>query len=417
MKRIKPLLFLCLSLLLAAAAPGATLTPEEAAREALRHNRDLAVARAVIARAEARLIAAGLWSNPTFEAGAERGVRGADGERMVGLMQRFPLAGRLEKARRVARVDVAMAMAEYREVRRRLAGEVLGLARRGIALERKEAVLRENRKLLEAIRDQTTRLTATGGAAASDTLMAGLEMARLDLDLGRLEVEKQALHTRLNGLMGREPEAPLRLAGKLPALPSPDELRREAQAASGRRPDRQLALLRGRRARAEEILARARRWEEVGIGVDVMHEPGMETTVGLRISVPLPLWDRQQGAIAESRAAREEARAALAALDLAIATEIREAGERLQSLMALLKKAGGEDHRLARENTRLLEATYATGETPFLAVFEGRRQELALRLAAVELEEAWLAAYTEWETRTARFAPVSPVPKARRPKK
>ena len=48
----------------------------------------------------------------------------------TGFKQRFPITGRLTKAKAVARVDVAQAMAEVRNQERLLAGEVLGLESR-----------------------------------------------------------------------------------------------------------------------------------------------------------------------------------------------------------------------------------------------------------------------------------------------
>jgi cobalt-zinc-cadmium efflux system outer membrane protein len=131
-------------LLLALSAPGETFTPESAAAFALRQNKDLVAARILISEAEGRLVQAGLWKNPEFEIGAEFDPRNSDGDQRyaAGFMQKFPLAGRLSKARSVARVDVAMAIEELRDKERMLAGLVLGKARALLVVDRKLRIAR-----------------------------------------------------------------------------------------------------------------------------------------------------------------------------------------------------------------------------------------------------------------------------------
>ena len=94
------------------------LTPESAVAMALAENRDLVAARFAIRQAEGRLKQAGLWPNPEFELGGKNDRAFAnEGEYdfATGFKQRFPITGRLKKAKVVARVDVAMAMAEVRK--------------------------------------------------------------------------------------------------------------------------------------------------------------------------------------------------------------------------------------------------------------------------------------------------------------
>jgi cobalt-zinc-cadmium efflux system outer membrane protein len=405
------MLFLRSLLILLAAATialGENFTPETAAVFALRHNKDLIAARHLIAEAEGRLVQAGLWNNPEFELRTDLDLRRSDGDRIYegGFMQRFPWSGRLARARAVARVDVAMAIEELRDKERLLAGSVLAKARALLVVERKLRLNDENRELLNRIYQQTSTLTAAGKASAAEARVIELEQTTLGLSRETLVVERQSNLAELNGLLGRAPDEAVSLRGALPPAPGAATLQSAAVGAISRRPDRQLAALQIDKSQAEQRLAKVERWEDIGIGAGVTREreEGMyDTMVGLTVSVPLPLWNRNQGRVAETQAAQQRATAGVEALDLAIATEIREAQARVTGLAGVLTRTRGPAIELARQTTRLNEETYAAGTGSFLTVFESRKQRLAIEQAAIDTEEQLATAITDWETRSAFF--------------
>jgi len=397
-------------LVLATVAHGEDFTPESAAAFALRHNKDLIAARHLIAEAEGRLVQAGLWSNPEFDFRAEFDSRRSEGDRLYegGFMQRFPWSGRLAKARTVARVDVAMAVEELRDKERMLAGDVLGKARALLVIERKLRINDDNRELLDRIFKQTSALTATGKASAAEARVIELEQTTLALAREALVVERRAKLAELNGVLGRAPADTLSLGGTLPSSPDDATLRAAAAQAASERPDRRLAALQIDKAQAEQRLAKAERWEDIGIGAAITREreEGMyDTMVGIGVSIPLPLWNRNQGRIAETQASQQRAAANVEALDLTIATQVREAQARVTGLAGVLARTRGPALDLARQNTKLLEETYASGTASFLTVFESRKQRLAIEQAAVDTEEQLAAAITDWEMRAAHFPP------------
>ncbi len=393
-----------------AQAHALTFTPEEAAVSAIRNNKDLIAARFLIAEAEARLVQAGLWSNPMLQMAGESDGNGDEGDYEVsaGFMQRFPLARRLAKAREVSRVDVAMAIYELHDRERMLAGEVLGRARARLIVDRRVAINDENRAVLDRMLDQAMSLVAAGKAGAADPRLIELEQTTLALQRDTLLVEGRAIVADLNRLLGLDATTALTISGDLPTVPSQEILVEAKRAALERRPDRRLALLQIDRTRAEEVLARAEKWEDLIVGLEVLNEQmeHMEATmVGLQVSVPLPLWNRNQGRVAEAQAAQQRAAAALEGRELAILTEIQEAEARLTGFADVVRRTRGQAVELARRNTQLLEETYAAGSTPFLTVFESRRQRLNVQQSAVEIEERFAAALSEWEMRTVHFPP------------
>jgi cobalt-zinc-cadmium efflux system outer membrane protein len=400
--------FLLKLLVMTLVARGEDFTPESAAAFALRHNKDLRAARHLIAEAEARLVQAGLWTNPEFDFRTEFDLQHGKGDEIYrsGMTQRFPWSGRLDKALTVARVDVAMAVGELRDKERRLAGEVLGKARSLLIVHQKLRINDENREVLDRIFKQTSALTATGKASAAEARVIELEKTALALAREALAVDVRTKLAELNGLLGRAPSEPITLSGTLPSAPDQVTLRDAAARAVRDRPDRQLAALQLNRAQAEQHLAKAERWEDIGIGIEITRERDQgewETMVGIGASVPLPLWNRNQGRIAEAQAAQQRASSNIEALDLGIATEVREAQTRVTGLAGVLARTRGAALDLARQNTKLIEETYASGAASFLTVFESRKQRLAIEQTAVEIEEQLAAAITDWEMRTTHF--------------
>jgi cobalt-zinc-cadmium efflux system outer membrane protein len=237
----------------------------------------------------------------------------------------------------------------------------------------------------------------------------------LDLEGESMNAARRAMLVELNGMLGRPVDDPLTISGTLPDVPGSETLQAVAQhAIEQRRPDFRMAELEIDRARSEEALARAERWEDVGVGLAAMRQRQTfdgqignmtNSMVGIAVTIPLPLWNRNQGRIAEAQAMRQRALAGLEAKQLAIATEIREAETRMTGLAVVLGKTRGPAVELARENTKLLEETYASGGTPFLMIIESQKQRLDLEKSALQTEDQLAAAISAWEMRTGYFAP------------
>ena len=102
------------------------------------------------------------------------------------------------------------------------------------------------------------------------------------------------------------------------------------------RPDYVAAQSTAEAARQSAALARAQKWEDIGIGLNATEErsedapEGFErdTFVGLRFSLPLPLWNNNSGRIQEATAAAVRAEKEIDALALTIDAEAAAARER-----------------------------------------------------------------------------------------
>lgn len=390
-----------LFLVMAVCVNAASFTPETAATYALRNNPELIAARFLIHEAEGRLIQAGLWRNPEFEVDTDFAMRSWRGDRLVNLTlnQKFPLAGRLAKARTVARVDVAMSIEEFHNQERLIAGNVLGQARNILLFDKRITLANSQLALLDRILEQTSALASSGTGDTTGIGIAQLEKATLALQRESQIVSRAAALDQLCGLLGIVPGNPLVITGFLPSLPASFDITPD-------RADLRLALLNADKSNAEQHLARVEKWEDLNVGIGYTREKDggqYENMAQLKFSLPLPLWDRNQGRLAETRAASERALADIEARRLAIETEIREARTRALGLASILSQINGSTMKLAKQNTARIELSVASGFASFLTIYESRRQHLNLATTALDTQTQLVAAITDWQTRTGQL--------------
>ena len=403
----------------AVAGPLATnLTPESAATTALAENRDLAAARFAIRQAEGRLKQAGLWPNPEFELGGKNDSAFANqGEYdlATGFKQHFPITGRLTKAKAVARVDVAMALAEVSNQERLLVGEVLGRSRELLVTREKLKANEEIQGVIQKVIEVSEKRLKVAEVSAADVNLAKLELQKLTLAQAAFLNQQEITATALNRLLGREPKMPLQMSGAVATEFDTNMVAEVSRQALARRPDRQLFALGIDRAGAEITLARAEKWADWTVGFDYSRGVskfdapiGTKTDnfLGVSVSIPLPLWNKNQGRISEAQATQQRAEAELQALDLRIATEAQTAENQMRRLFGILRQYREESIKLADENIALLQKGYADGLVSITAVIQAQQQLTDLRRSYLEALAEFIRAKTDWETATGATLPV-----------
>lgn len=378
-------------------SPTAAVSVEDAVDEALHANRDLQTAYFTIEQARARLVQAGLWPNPALDfSGAHDFAFANEGEyaTTTGFEQRFPVAGRIGRAKDVARVDVALALAEVHDAARRLIGEVQSAFYEVLVLN---AQIVERERLV----DIAGRLVNVSEARAKlaevsalDVNTARIERQRLELERNLLVAQQRARSAELNRLLGRTPEAPVTVTGEIVAPIKPlagATLRSEALQ---HRPDLRQVSLQADRARAERELARAERWEDwtLGFGYDrdrqvVNGAPPQraDQLLGLRLTIPLPLLNQNQGRIAEAASLEAQAKSRASALELAVLTEVEAAYRRVEEIKQVVDGYRSKVIPLTDRNVALAQDAYRAGLTSVTQVVQVQRQQSELRTGYLDV--------------------------------
>ena len=373
------------------------LSMEGAVQAALMGNRDLAAARFAVKKAEGRLRQAGLLPNPEIEFnGFSDFITSGDGEGefIIGLHQVLPLTARLPLAREVSRVGVAEALREVRNHERLLIARVQELYVRTQAARRRSVAAGEAREDAAASSGlAATRLTAGQGTLAESAL-ARVDEQRWGTVATSAATEAETLLLDLKTAAGMPAGAPLALTQTLES--AVDDLRARAGLSRATyRPDVELALLGMDRGGAETRLAQASAWEGIRVGVEYMQDRGVDAPggidtghfLGVKVSLPLPIWDRKTGEIDVARATEEERTARVRALELEVGNDISAASRRVSLLEDQWRRYGRDTQPVIDAASREMVQGFEQGRVEARDLLLVRAQSTTLQVEATRIIE------------------------------
>ncbi len=403
--------FCALILTLGSRGTALGLTLDGAVDRALANNLDLRAAYYNLEIGRGKLIQAGLWPNPELEfSGNTERPFSTEGERIYssGFAQAFPISGRLAKAKRVARVDVAQAILEIRNRERLLIGDVQKDFLSALILRRQIAVRNESKEVNQDLLNISEARLKKAEVSEVDVNLARTEVQRLQLENDLLSADLDARLVALRQKLGLAPDTPLTLEGDLDELLS-RFLATGAGFSPALRPDLRLTELGIDRARAELALARAEAWEDWRVGLDyeddrTLDDPnGLRTDrfVGLKLAIPLPLWNRNQGRVYEQRATAEQARQQVEALVLTIRAEVAAAAARASKLKEVAGLYSKNVLPLYNRNLSLLRQGYAQGLSEFSQIVQTQNQQVSLRVTYFDAQTRYAEALVDLETAAA----------------
>jgi cobalt-zinc-cadmium efflux system outer membrane protein len=374
---------------IAAENGGGTITLDGIGDRVRRHNPQLAAARLRIEEARGRLDQAGRLANPELDFDFVQNVRAPERGFRIELLQRFPLTGRLRLEKAVSRAELAAAEAEVRDVERKLVAEARSLAVKLLSLRQQHALRGKQLSTSRELADFMLKRVETGEASLVDAAQAQLERGQIESALLLLESERAALLGELRPLLGMRAPGPLEIAG---GLPMPGVAPKTAGGPAGRG-DFQAAQHGADAARENAALARANKWADIGAGLTAEHTRtedapvGFErdTLLGVKFSLPLPLWNANEGRIREANAAAVRAEKEVGALAAQIRGEVAAA---LGEMAGLARVASSVADDLIPQSQRIedqLRTSYGIGQTAFTEVVRarGRRFDLEVQLATV----------------------------------
>lgn len=373
-----------------------------------RHAPAVRVARTQLLRGEAaeRGAAPLFPDNPELSVGAGPRVVAGDTaiDLQASLRQRFEVAGerglRLEAARRFQeRLE-----AELDQVRWQVHRDVHAAFH--VALVARERTRAAERLLAfqERLQEIASRRFEAGGVSPLVVRIAEGETAQARVSLIAAEQASEAARLRLAELSGWPAANPPEPAGALDPPREAPSLDRIVEVAARYQPVLRTLSASIAEAEARVELADREAWPEPAIGVQIVREgaeggsSASETVVLGTLSVPIPLWRRNQGDRAAARA------------ELAISSE--QASAFARRLGARLARTKGAVDAAARrvaaygekilprfeENLRLIRRAYELGEIDILEVSVARERFLRIQTAALDAYADYFRAAAELES-------------------
>ena len=389
----------------ALAEPGVVVSLASVGDRVRAQNPDLAAARLRIKEANGRLTQSGRLQNPElgFELSHDPRFRARAAE--VSFSQRFPLTNRLQLEKSVSATEVKVAQAEVREVERKLISE----AREGIvnvlAVRQRRELLRSQVDVSQRFADTLSENAAKGEASALDAGQAKLETAGINLELRQLDAEEAAATGAIKPLLGMHPGETLHVGGSLPEMALP-----AGAVSPSSRPDFQATALEAEAAGQNVALEEAKRREDVEAGLFVSadrseDEPegyDREAMVGVRFSLPLPLWNKNEGAIQEAKAREERLKKETPALGRGIRLEAEAAAAEMRQWLKLARETETTLLPLATEQAAAAEDAWQKGLGELVNVFRARERRLQIQASRLDAVKQFHLARVRYETAIAK---------------
>lgn len=372
------------------ADPSGTLTLRQALALALARNPELAAMSYDIRISEARILQAKLVPNPELEftgeniAGSGEFSGGRRAENTLLLGQLIELGGK--RRSRIREASSARDLAEFdyeakkREVFLKTAQDFVDV----LARQRRVAI---NEQLVGLANDFIPNVVKRIEAGKASTL----EKTRFDVAIGsaRIDLERArhdlaAARQRLASRWGSPKPGFASAAGNLDATPSVASLDVLAQRLPA---NPRLARFGAEIAQREAALAREKAAAVPDLTVQGggrRHSEKDDATAVIGFSVPLPLWNRNQGNIRVARERIEQAGAEQTAAATALMTELTDAYEKLEQARAAIAILRANVLPGADEALKATTEGYEAGRFSYLDVLEARRTTGAARIQYLE---------------------------------
>jgi cobalt-zinc-cadmium efflux system outer membrane protein len=350
-------------------------------------NPDLAAARLRINEALGRMKQAGRLSNPELETSFEHNPRFREGRFEVGISQRFPVTERLRLEKQISVNQLKSAEAEVRDVERQLIAHAKAAVVEVLAIRQSRELLKKQMELASRFSESLVAAAEKGEGSALDAASAGLEAAGISAKLRQLDAEEAGAIGVIKPLLGMAPGTSISVSGELPlpVIPS-DGVNPE------RRPDFQIAMLDVDAARQGIALQQALQHDDLEAGLFAAAERAEdapdgfdnEAIIGLRFRIPLPLWNKNVGAIDEARAKHERRKLEATALARNIRLEAESDHAQMSEWAKLVRELDETLLPLAEKQTKAADDAFSHAQTDIQTVIRSR--EKSLQLAAARLD-------------------------------
>lgn len=313
-----------------AVEPAGPLTLEAALAFALQANPDLAVARREVDAAAATRLQAQVFRNPEFSLGMED-VRQGTRQTTVQIGQPLELGGKrgarieaAERSRDVAEAELASRLAAVRATVIRGFYEVL-------AAQERERLAQGSLELARRALDAAARRVTAGKVSPVEETRARVAESGARVELTQASAELANARKRLSAAWGNPSPRFTQALGQLdavPLLPAFDDLLRQVEAA----PEWVRARQEVERREAIARLERTRRIPDVTISAGVQRREELRDNVALvGVSIPIPVFDRNQGNVLEALRRADKARDEQTAVGVRLRSELAQAQERFNA--------------------------------------------------------------------------------------
>ena len=385
-------------------ASGPAMTLEEAERLALAANPEIAVAARRVAIAEAHVPIAGALDDPMamyrgWGVPLSQPWNYNQAQNMFSISQTFPGRGKRDLRTSVAESDVDEAKANLEQVRLEVRVRV-HKAFDDLLLTDDEMRIHDQHLTIarHAIEDARIKYT-NGKVPQQDMLKAQVALTRLAEHMIRFDHDADLARARLNTLLGRDPNAPLRVTGQFAVLVTLPEARSLDDLAFRSRPDLLAAEQAAERSHKEKALASKAFVPDFTVSAGYMiQQPGAFARNAYMVegSMNLPWLNHRKhdAEIAEATVLATEQDAELTAMRNAAFGQIQEALVEAEAAQKLAHLYHGQLRPQAEATLQSSVIAYENDKTDLLDLLDSQ-------MTVIDIDLAWLQAVGDFDARLA----------------
>ncbi len=383
-------------------APGATAAELIALARQL--NPEVAAAALSAEAAVARITSAGALPDPTFRISADnldqRDVSMNGTSVTFRLMQEFPLWGKRDLRREMARFDATAAGYRRRGAEFELIARVKSVFAARYATYRAHALTQRTLDTVltaaSTLRDRYTQ----GGTTQEDVLRLEIEAEELGIEIQRLRGQETKTAAQLNALLNRHPNAPLAVPVALRPLP------RERGMSVAVLVDRAIKLnpmiaegeAKAASASVAQSLAERNRYPDVTLGIMTKQDRDGYAGTGVMGELRIPLqWGAKKAEIAAASAERAAAEQRLNTLKANLGAEVAGMLAEYRATLKSLEIMRG--HHLAKSElvVRSVMSALESGQGDVLRVLDAIRRLRNIQLDILKVQVQLQATLAEIE--------------------
>lgn len=378
---------------------------DQAIELAIRHNHTLQAARTQIQQNQAAETTANLRPNPTLffdweylplfskPQGETVGdyIQGAT-EADLGLSYLIERGQKRQRRLQAARDTTAVTRSVVRDNERTLAFQVASLFVGAQLAQSTLDLAQQDLKSFQQTVDIGEVQRKDGSMSENDYLKMKLQLVQFESDVQQAQLAKVQSLSDLRQQLGYESvPAEYDVVGEFeyrPLVVTLDELQRKALQ---NRPDLRATVLGVTAANSQYALAKANGKQDPTFSANYSHVNGLNAATW-SFSIPLAIFDRNQGNIAQTRVAIRQAEEAQKAANGQVLTDVRDAYETLQESARIAQLYRGGYLDVAQRSRDISEYAYRRGALALLDFLDAERTYRATQLSYRQAVAAYLTA-------------------------
>jgi outer membrane protein, heavy metal efflux system len=385
------------------AAGSVQLTLEQAIELAIQRNHSLLATRTTIQQNLAQEVTANLRPNPTFFTDWEYlplykpnvGILdylhdSTEGD--VGMSYLFERGEKRQHRLEAAQDTTAVTRAQVSDSERGLAFQVGQLFINVQLAESTLDLAQQDLKSFQETVNISARQYKIGALAENDFLKIKLQLVQFQTDVEQAVLSKEQALSDLRQQLGYESvPADYDVRGSFDYQPLDVRLEDLQTKALQNRPDLRAAVLGVKASNSQYTLAKANGKQDYTVSGNYSHVNGL-SALTLSFSIPMPIFDRNQGEIARTRYAINQAKEQQNAATGQVLTDVKDAYEGMRSndrLIKIYRSGVLEDNKRSRD---ISEYSYRRGATALLDFLDAERSYRAMELAYRQAVAAYLTA-------------------------